>query len=159
MDKKMKGEFIQMLRDEMGTETGWAVIMSMVGMVEDDDRFNELADIYKGKHEYGQFLTEKEAKKAADGLVGYDGNRGPKWPMPQQLFEKVESLGGRKSEHGKYNGWALFAVMNMMHSDYGGVISTVAHGDEYAKMCYMLAVAWLTDADKRNDVRKHFGFE
>lgn len=159
MDKKTKEEFIQMLRDEMGTDTGWAVIMSMVGMVEDDDRFEELAELYKGKSEFGQFLTEKEAKKAADHLVGNDGSRGPKWPMPQQMFDKIESLGGRKAERGKYNCWAMFAVMNMIHSDYGGVLIGYASGDEYAKLCYMLAVAWMTDADKRNDVREHFGLE
>jgi hypothetical protein len=46
--------------------------------------------------------------------------------------------------------------MNMMSSDYGGVISTIAQGDEYAKVCYMMAVAKFNDRDKRFDVRKYF---
>ena len=63
MDKKMKEEFIQMLKDARGTPQEWSVIMAMVDMLEDDDEFEDMAEMYKGVAEYGQFLSEKEAKK------------------------------------------------------------------------------------------------
>jgi hypothetical protein len=47
--------------------------------------------------------------------------------------------------------------MNMMSSDYGGVIITLAQGDAYAKVCYMMAIAWLNDPDRSKDVREYFG--
>lgn len=159
MEEKMKREFIQMLKEARGTDREWAVIMSMVEMLENDDEFERLAEIYKGKSEYRQFLTEKEAKKAVDSFVNYDGTRGPKWPMPQVVFDVVAQLGGRKEEVGKYNCWSLFAVMNMMHSDYGRTLMPMAQGEQYAKLCYMMAVDWLTDADHRNDVREHYDLE
>jgi hypothetical protein len=159
MDEKMKKEFIQMLKDARGTDNEWAVIMAMVDLLEDDDEFERLAELHKGKSEYRQFLTEHEAKKAVEGFINYDGSRGAKWPMPAMVWETIERLGGRKAEEGKYNCWAMFAVLNMIHSDYGGAIMTAVQGDAYVKMCYMLAVAWLCDRDERNDVRRHFGLE
>ena len=155
MDKELKKEFMEMLEQERGTPTGWSIIMAMVGMLEDDDELERLAEIHKGKQEYGQYLTEDEAKKITEGMRNYDGTRGAKWP-PNTLFSAVESLGGKRAEMGKYNCWALYAVMNMMSSDYGGVIQTIAQGDTYAKVCYMMAVAWFTDPDKRHDVREYF---
>jgi hypothetical protein len=49
--------------------------------------------------------------------------------------------------------------MNMMHSDYGGVLMTIAQGDAYAKACYMMAVAWVSDRDRRWSIREYFGLE
>ena len=43
MDKKMKDEFIQMLKDARGTPQEWSVIMAMVDMLEDDDEFEDMA--------------------------------------------------------------------------------------------------------------------
>jgi hypothetical protein len=157
MDEKMKQEFIEMLKEARGTPQEWAIIMEMVDMLEGEDEFERMADLYKGLSEYGgQYLSEKEAHKIVDAFVNYDGTRGAKW-QPTILFNAVESLGGKKSEQGKYSCWALYAVMNMLSSDYGGVISTIAQGDEYAKVCYMMAVAKFNDRDKRFDVRKYFG--
>lgn len=155
MDKELKREFMEMLEHERGTPTGWAVIISMVEMLEDDDELERLAEIHKGKQEYGQYLTEEEAKRVVDGFRNYDGTRGAKW-QPVVLFGAIESLGGKRSEMGKYNCWSLYAVMNMMSSDYGGVIMTLAQGDAYAKVCYMMAVAFLTDVDRKHDVREYF---
>ena len=159
MDEKMKKEFIQMLKDARGTDNEWAVIMAMVDLLEDDDEFERLAELHKGKSEYRQFLTEHEAKKAVEGFINYDGSRGAKWPMPAMVWEAIERLGGRKAEEGKYNCWAMFALMNMMHSDYGGVLIQVAQGDMYAKAAYMMAVAWVDDPDRRWTIREYFGLE
>jgi hypothetical protein len=159
MDKKMKEEFIQMLKEARGTPQEWSVIMAMVDMLEDDAEFEEMAEIHKGIAEYGQFLTEKEARKIVDKFENYDGTRGPKWAMPSVVWDAIERLGGRKSEAGKYNCWAMFVLMNMMHSDYGGVLMTIAQGDAYVKACYMMAVAWVQDRDRRWSIRQYFGLE
>lgn len=155
MDKELRKEFVRMLEQERGTPIGWAIIMSMVDMLAENDELERLAETHKGMQEYGQFLSEKEARSIVDGFRNYDGTRGAKW-QPNVLFSAVESLGGRRAEMGKYNCWALYAVMNMMSSDYGGVIMTLAQGDSYAKVCYMMAVAFLTDPDRRENVREYF---
>ena len=157
MDEKMKQEFIQMLKEARGTPQEWAIIMEMVDLLDGEDEFERMADLYKGINEYGgQYLSEKEAHKIVDGFLNYDGTRGAKW-QPTVLFNAVESLGGKRSEQGRYSCWALYAVMNMTSSDYGGVISTFAQGEEYAKVCYMMAVAKFNDRDKHFDVRRYFG--
>lgn len=155
MDKELRKEFVRMLEQERGTPIGWAIIMSMVDMLEDEDELERLAETHKGMQEYGQYLSEKEARSIVDGFRNYDGTRGAKW-QPNVLFGAVESLGGKRAEMGKYNCWALYAVMNMISSDYGGVIQTIAQGDSYAKVCYMMAVAFLTDPDRRENVREYF---
>ena len=156
MDEKMKQEFIEMLKEARGTPQEWAVIMEMVDLLEDDDEFERLAELHKGMSEYnGQYLSEKEAKRIVDDFVNYDGTRGAKW-QPSVLFPAVESLGGKREVKGEYNCWSMYAVMNMMHSDYGGALSMVAQGDSYAKVCYMMAVAWFNDRDHKHNVRKYY---
>lgn len=159
MDKKMKEEFIQMLKEARGTPQEWSVIMAMVDMLEDEDEFEEMAELHKGIAEYGQFLTEKEAKRIVDKFLNYDGTRGPKWAMPAMVWETIERLGGKKSEAGKYNCWSMYVLMNMMHSDYGGVLVSVGQGDAYAKTCYMMAVAWVNDPDRKRNIREYFSLE
>ena len=156
MDKKMKHEFISMLKEARGTPQEWAVIMTMVDLLEDEDEFGRLAELYKGMAEYGHYLTEHEAREVVDKFTNYDGSHGPKW-MPGILFSAIETLGGHKEQKGVYNCWAMYAVMNMMHSDYGGALSGFIQGDQYAKLCYMMAVAWFTDKDHKHDVRKYYG--
>lgn len=156
MENEMKRRFMEMIREEMGESHRLApVIASLVGMVEDDEMFGELYEIHEGMEEYGQFLTEKEARKVVEGFVSYDGMRGAKW-QPNVLFEAVERLGGHKAERGSHNCWALFALMNMMHSDYGGALSAHLQGDSYAKTCYLMSLAWMNDRDHANDVREYF---
>lgn len=144
-----------MLKEARGTPQEWAIIMEMVEMLEDDDDFERMAEIHKGMSEYGNYLTEHEARKVVDSFIAYDGTRGGKW-QPSVMFSAIESLGGKKCEWGKYNEWSMYAVMNMMHSDYGGVLLPVVQGEAYAKTCYMMAVAWFNDRDKHHDVRMYF---
>ena len=73
MDKEMKKKFVEMLKEERNSPTGMAVIMSMVSMLEDDPRFENLADLYEGIDQYKNFLTEREAKKVVEGFVSFDG--------------------------------------------------------------------------------------
>lgn len=153
-DKKDK--FMEMVHEELGSDHKLApIIAALVGMVDNDERFNELYEIHEGIEKYGQFLTEKEARRIVDGFITFDGSRGAKW-QPPVLFAAVESLGGKKHEEGKYNCWALFALMNMMHADYGGALMLKVQGDDYAFMCYRMALAWIDDRDHDNDVREYF---
>ena len=50
MNKEMKKEFLDMLKEERNSETGWAIIMSMVSMVENDERMEYLAELHRGMH-------------------------------------------------------------------------------------------------------------
>lgn len=156
MDESKRYKFMEMIREEMGEDHKLIpIIGAMVGMVQDDSRFEELYAIHEGIEEYGQFLTEKEARQTVDGLMSFDGSRGAKWP-PQVLFDAVERLGGEKSVKGKYNCWALYTLMNAMHSDYGGALMPEIQGDAYALTCYRMALAWMNDKDHDNDVRDYF---
>lgn len=151
-----KHKFMEMVHDKLGEDHELTpIIASLVGMIDHEDRFEELFDIYEGIEEYGQYLTEKEAKQIVDGFVNYDGSRGAKWP-PQVLFSAVESLGGDKSVKGRYNCWALFVLMNWLHSDYGGALMTKLQGNDYALMVYQMALAWMNDKDGDHDVREMF---
>jgi len=156
MEQEKKRKFMGMVYEEIGEDHRLApIIASLVGMVDDEERFEELYDIHEGIEEYVQFLTEKEARRVVDNFVSFDGSRGPKW-MPPVLFDTVERLGGEKSMKRGYNCWALYVLMNMMHSDYGGALMTKLQGDDYALMCYLLALAWMQDRDHRNNVREYF---
>ena len=151
-----KEKFMEMVHDEIGEDHKLVpIIAALVGMVDNEARFNELYEIHEGIEKYGQFLTEKEARRVVDGFIAYDGSRGAKW-QPSVLFQAVKDLGGHISEEGKYNCWALYALMNMIHSDYGGALMTQLQGNEYALMCYRLALAWMNDRDGDHNVREYF---
>ena len=49
--------------------------------------------------------------------------------------------------------------MNMMYSDYGGVLMTLAQGDAFAKAAYLMSLAWLNDPDRHRSIREYFGLE
>lgn len=156
MNEDKKRRFMDMVHDEIGEDHKLVpIIGALVGMIEDEARFAELYDIHEGIGEYGQYLTEKEAVRVVNAFVNYDGSRGGKW-MPQVLFTAVEGLGGRKAEKGQYNCWALYAVMNMMHSDYGGALIQEIEGEAYPLTCYRMALAWMADRDRDHDVRVYF---
>jgi hypothetical protein len=156
MDKEKRSKFMEMIHDEIGEDHKLVpIIASLMGMVDNDERFEELFEIHEGIEEYGQFLTEKEAKQVVDRMQNYDGSRGARW-QPAVLFDAVQLLGGEKAVRGKYNCWALYALMNMMSSDYGDAIQEVAKGDDYALTCYRMSLSWMKDKDHRNDVREYF---
>jgi hypothetical protein len=120
----------------------------------------EFLECYEGVETYHNYLSESEAKTIVKGFVNYDKSMGGKW-SPDDLFEKVEELGGIVEEKPYYNKWALYAVMNMEHSDHGKVIGKWSEGDpdRYAEACYEFAVSQLTDADRERFVRGYFGLE
>ena len=106
-----------------------------------------------------EFLTEAEAKELISHLENYDKTTYPKWPNAQMLFDAVKGAGGEPEEKGRFNKWVLFFAMNMIHSDYGGVLSSLANGAEYAKLCYKMALAWILDPDRKHSIRHDYGLE
>lgn len=159
MDKEMRKKFIEMLKQERDTPTGMAVIMSMVSMLEDDPRFEHLADLYEGIEQYKNYLSEREAKKVVEGFVSFDGSRGQHWSM-DTIADEVRKAGGMVEEHHKYNKWMLYALMNSRWADYGGALMKmgIAPGD-MPKAVYFLALAKLDDKDMHETMREYFGLE
>ena len=153
-------EFVDMLREKIGEKnSAWPVIMKMTHMLEGNDAFEDMMEICEGVEEYKEYLTEAEAKHLLSKLENYDKTTYPKWPNAQMLFDTVKAAGGEIEEKGRFNKWVLFYIMNMIHSDYGAVLGTVASGVEYAKLCYRMALAWILDPDRHHTIRKAYGLE
>lgn len=159
MDKEMKKKFIEMLKQERNSPTGMAVIMSMVSMLEDDPRFEYLAELYEGMDQFGNFMTEKEAKKVVEGFVSFDGNRGQKWSM-DTISEEIRKVGGVLEEKHHYNKWILYVLMNSEYADYGGVLQKLGvPSSDMPKAIYYMALAKLDDKDAKESIREYFGLE
>lgn len=153
-DRRKK--FMEMIHEEIGEDHKLTpIIAALVGMVGNEQAFEDLYDIHEGIEEYGEYLSEKEAHRIVSKFVNYDGTPGAKW-QPQTLFQAVESLGGEKAVKGKYNCWALYVVMNWLHSDYGGALQTKLQGSDYPLIVYHMALAWMNDRDGDHDVREYF---
>lgn len=159
MDYAMKEKFKRMLIEERNTPVGMAVMMSMIGMVENDERFDQLAQLYEGIEEYGNFATEKEARRVVDGFVAFDGSRGNKWSM-DAISEELKKVGGSLEEKGHYNRWMLYILMNGEYADYGGVLHRLGISQQdMPKAIYMMALAKLDDKDRKESMREYFGLE
>ena len=153
-------EFVEMLREKIGESNGaWPVVMKMTHMLEGNDAFEDMMQICEGVEEYKEYLTEAEAKDMTSHLVNFDKTTYPKWPNAQMLFDAVKNAGGEPEEKGQFNKWVLFFAMNMIHSDYGGVLGTLSNGADYAKLCYKMALAWILDPDRKHTIRKMYGLE
>jgi hypothetical protein len=159
MDKEMKYKFIEMLKTERDTPTGMAVIMSMVTMLEDDPRFEHLADLYEGIEQYKNFMTEREAKKVVDGFIAFDGTRGQHWSM-DTIADELRKVGGVLEEKHHYNKWMLYALMNSQWADYGGALIKMGIAPmDMPKAIYYHALAKLDDKDMKESMREYFGLE
>ena len=159
MDKEMKKKFVEMLKEERNSPTGMAVIMSMVSMLEDDPRFENLADLYEGIEQYKNYMTEREAKKVVEGFVSFDGSRGQKWSM-DAIADELRKVGGVLEEKHHYNKWTLYTLMNSEYADYGGVLQKLGvPSSDMPKAIYYMALAKLDDKDAKESIREYFGLE
>lgn len=159
MNYEMKEKFKKMLMEERNTPTGMAVIMSMVSMVENDERFDYLAELYEGIQEYKNFATEKEARRVVEHFENFDGSRGGKWTNVDAISDELHKFGGMLEEKGSYNKWMMFILLNNIYSDYGGVLMKLTDGKDFVKACYMMALAKLYDKDRKDSAREYFGLE
>lgn len=98
----MRKKFKDMLLENKDKPVGQAVILSMFTMLDGDPRFDNLAELYDGMEEYGNFMTEKEAKKVVDGFIAFDGNRGQKWSM-DTISEELRKVGAMPEERHHFN--------------------------------------------------------
>ena len=160
MNEVMRKKFKEMLLEQKHTPVGEAVILTMVGMLEDDPRFENLAELYEGIEQYGNFMTEKEAKKVVDGFVAFDGSRGQKWSM-DAISDELRKVGGVLEEKHHYNKWMLYTIMNNEYADYGGVLigKLGVSSQDLPKAIYYMALAKIDDKDAHETLRKYFGLE
>lgn len=159
MDELMRKRFKDMLLEKKDTPVGQAVILSMVGMLEADPRFESLAELYDGIEQYGNFMTEKEAKKVVDGFIAFDGSRGQKWSM-DAIPEELRKVGGIPEERHHYNKWMLYVVMNSEYADYGGVLAKLGvPAQDMPKAIYYMALAKIDDKDAPESLREYYGLE
>jgi hypothetical protein len=133
MNKEMRKEFLDMLKEERNSETGWAIIVSMVSMVENDERMEYLAELHRGMHDYGNYMTEKEAKKVVEGFVSWDGSRGQKWSM-DTIADELRKVGG------------VLMKLGLPMADI-------------PKAAYLMALARLDDKDAKMTIREYYGLE
>ena len=159
MDEIMRKKFKDMLLENKDKPVGQAVILSMFTMLDGDPRFENLAELYDGMEEYGNFMTEKEAKKVVDGFVAFDGSRGQKWSM-DAISDELRKVGGIPEERHHYNKWMLYAVMNSEYADYGGVLQKLGvSSQDMPKAIYYMALAKIDDKDRKMSLRQYYGLE
>lgn len=105
------------------------------------------------------FLTESEAEEIVDKFSNQDGTKGPKWRDPEEVFRKIEELGGRVECEPHYNKWALYVAMNKFSSDQHSVIVKWVGDDreKYFETCYELALTQLKDKDRPCWIRPYYG--
>jgi hypothetical protein len=159
MDEMMNKKFKDMIIEKHNTPVGMEVIMSMVGMLENDPRFLNLAELYEGIEVYGNFMTEREARDVVDRFIGYDGSRGGKWTSIDGISDELRKFGGVLEEKSHYNRWMMYVMLNNIHSDYGGVLSKLVQPQDYVKACYMMALAKIDDRDMHHSLREYFGLK
>lgn len=87
---------------------------------------------------YGEHLNQKSAEHWVTEMKNFDNTTGGKWTKMET--DSVAKQAGIDFEHTNYNAWEWYAVMNMLHSDFGGIITDISN---YIK----IARAWLEDKD------------
>lgn len=148
--------FISILRENIDTETGQAIVLKMVGEM-NDERCGIIADECEDMVRFRNYLSEDEVNSIMTKFVNFDGSRGPHWEDADAAFRAVSALGIEYEKAGEYNKWAFLAALNMVWSDEWGVLRNYATSEQELRVCAELAVARLEDEDKVFSVRKYFG--
>lgn len=147
--------FISILRENIDTETGQAIILKMVGEM-NNERSGIIAEECEGLVKYQNYLSEDEARAIMDKFVNFDGSRGAHWKDADSAFRAISALGIESDKVGEYNRWAFLTTMNMVWSDEWGVLRNYASEEQETRVCAELAVARLEDADGGFSVRRYF---
>lgn len=121
--------------------------------------FKELVECYEGNLKYYNFLTESEAEDIVEKFVNQDGTKGPKWRDSEEMFRKVDELGGKIECEPHYNKWALYVAVNKSASDqHSLIVKWVGDNKEkYLEACYELALTQLKDKDRPCWIRPYYG--
>lgn len=99
------------------------------------------------------YLDYEEAKKIISSIKDSDGKNGGKWSVEDiERFLKTKELPTEELPY--YNSYALAVAMNRISSDYGGELKELT--DDYALICYNLALCDLKDADRPRWIRNYF---
>lgn len=147
--------FISILRENIDTETGQAIVLKMVGEM-NDERCGIIADECEDMVRFRNYLSEDEANSIMTKFVNFDGSRGPHWDDADAAFRALSSLDIEYEKTGEYNKWAFLAVLNMIWSDEWGVLRNYATSEQEVRVCAELAVSRLEDRDRVFSVRRYF---
>jgi hypothetical protein len=147
--------FISILRENIDTETGQAIVLKMVGEM-NDERCGIIADECEDMVRFRNYLSEDEANSIMTKFVNFDGSRGPHWDDADAAFRALSSLDIEYEKTGEYNKWAFLAVLNMIWSDEWGVLRNYATSEQEVRVCAELAASRLEDRDRVFSVRRYF---
>lgn len=147
--------FISILRENIDTETGQAIVLKMVGEM-NDERCGIIADECEDMVRFQNYLSEEEFEEITSKFVNFDGSRGAHWDDADAAFRALSSLDIEYEKTGEYNKWAFLAVLNMIWSDEWGVLRNYATSEQEVRVCAELAASRLEDRDHVFSVRRYF---
>lgn len=104
------------------------------------------------------YLSEEEAEHVVESLMEKHGNvEEQRYEWSYDVFKQaVQSMGGQVTEPPYYNGYALWATMNMLYSDHNETVSAFIQPMSRVKFYYKMAVDKLKDPDRPHFVRFYF---
>ena len=163
MDRKQLNEKLEILNAEALSSNMTDVSMSIMKKAFDMlamtnvQAAEEIVDAYHGALHYNNYLSRTEAERFVAKL--FQKGLATKWQDPDDLFAKVEAIGGEVEKSPYYNRWALFATMNMKQSDHDKVFTKYADGDagKYIEICYDISASELQDVDRPKYIRPAIG--
>lgn len=104
---------------------------------------------------WNNYLSKREAEEVVTKFENADGTTGAHWNY-DTVCSAVEGLGAKMCDEPFFNGYALFAVMNMLYSDHSKSVEAFVPKEEQVKFYYAMAVEKLKDPDRKNFVREYF---
>lgn len=102
------------------------------------------------------YLSKSEAEAIVAKFRNEDDTTGAHWSY-DTMRNAVEAMGAPMCEEPFFNGWALWATMNMLYSDHAKSVDEFVPKDKQVMFYYAQAVERLKDKDREHFVRKYFG--
>lgn len=158
MKTELAYRIIELLKSKRDDDSARTIVMKIMEGYKDSEAETLVSELEEMSR-YQDYLSEEEAMDIVSRFENYDGSRGPHWRDPDALYTTVDALGVKTCSEGHYNKWAFFAIMNMIWSDYWGVLKHYAQQSDEAKICAEMAAARLVDRDRSIPVRWYFGLD
>lgn len=147
-------------KDPEDVEIALHMLKKAICMLSEENlhRAKELFECFEGTLKYDNFLTESEAMSIVEKFINQDGSKGPKWKDPEEVFEKIDEMGGKVCCEPHYNKWAMYVAMHKFASDNLSVITKWVGNDKEKQFeaCYELALTQLKDKDRPNWIRHYY---